>query len=102
MQPGGTEVIHVNFRSAEVDPVYFPQYEVIGDIGNAIWQIKEDILPQSSWDFQAMHAARDAEVAHTRQVRDRPALPDLPADPGQADPRRHAARRHHLPRQRRL
>src|SRR5881394_4235138 len=27
MQPGGTEVIHVNFRSAEVDPVYFPQYE---------------------------------------------------------------------------
>jgi acetolactate synthase I/II/III large subunit len=66
MQVGGTEVIHVSFRSAEVDPVYFPQYEVIGDIGNAIWQIKEDILPQASWDFSKMHAARDAEVAHTK------------------------------------
>lgn len=28
MVRGGTEVIHVNFRSAEVDPVYFPQIEV--------------------------------------------------------------------------
>jgi len=64
MQRGGTEVIHINFRSAEVDPVYFPQYEVIGDIGNAIWQIKEDILPQSGWDFSAMMKAREAEVAH--------------------------------------
>ncbi|WP_293676487.1 acetolactate synthase large subunit [uncultured Phenylobacterium sp.] len=66
MEVGGTEVIHISFRSAEVDPVYFPQYEVIGDIGNAIWQIKEDILPQASWDFSKMHAARDAEVAHAK------------------------------------
>ncbi|WP_397400106.1 acetolactate synthase large subunit [Phenylobacterium sp.] len=65
MQPGGTEVIHINFRSAEVDPVYFPQYEVIGDIGNAIWQIKEDILPQAGWDFSAMFKARAAEVEHS-------------------------------------
>ncbi|MBW8814238.1 MAG: acetolactate synthase large subunit, partial [Caulobacterales bacterium] len=65
MQAGGTEVIHINFRSAEVDPVYFPQYEVIGDIGNAIWQLKEDILPQGAWDFSRMFKAREAEVAHT-------------------------------------
>ncbi|WP_293898541.1 acetolactate synthase large subunit [Phenylobacterium sp.] len=65
MQAGGTEVIHINFRSAEVDPVYFPQYEVIGDIGNAIWQLKEDILPQAGWDFSHMYRARAAEVAHT-------------------------------------
>ena len=64
MQQGGAEVIHINFRSAEVDPVYFPQYEVIGDIGNAIWQIKEDILPQPGWDFSAMMKARAAEVEH--------------------------------------
>lgn len=64
MQRGGAEVIHINFRSAEVDPVYFPQYEVIGDIGNAIWQIKEDILPQASWEFSDMYKARAAEVEH--------------------------------------
>ena len=65
MQRGGAEVIHINFRSAEVDPVYFPQYEVIGDIGNSIWQLKEDILPQPDWNFAAMMKARAAEVAHT-------------------------------------
>ena len=65
MQRGGAEVIHINFRSAEVDPVYFPQYEVIGDIGNSIWQLKEDILPQPVWNFAAMMKARAAEVAHT-------------------------------------
>lgn len=64
MQRGGAEVIHVNFRSAEVDPVYFPQYEVIGDIGNAIWQLKEDVLPQANWDFSAMYKARAAEIEH--------------------------------------
>ena len=65
MQEGGAEVIHVNFRSAEVDPVYFPQYEVIGDIGNSIWQLKEDILPQAGWDFSRMMKARAAELEHT-------------------------------------
>ncbi len=64
MKTGGTEVIHINFRTAEVDPVYFPQLEVIGDVGNAIWQIKEDIMPQAHWDFDFMLKARAAEIAH--------------------------------------
>jgi acetolactate synthase-1/2/3 large subunit len=63
MRDGGAEVIHVNFRSAEVDPVYFPQIEVIGDIGNAIWQMKEEILP-GAWNFDRMLAARQAEIEH--------------------------------------
>ena len=49
---GGTEVIHVSTKTAEVDPVYFPQIEVIGDIANAIWQIKEDIVPQRHLEFR--------------------------------------------------
>jgi len=65
MQPGGAEVIHINFRSAEVDPVYFPHYEVIGDIANAIWQLKETIKPQAGWDFSLMMKARAAEIEHT-------------------------------------
>ena len=64
MKPGGTEVIHVNFRSAEVDPVYFPQIEVIGDVGNAVWQMKEDIMRQGHWQFDKMLAARAHEIAH--------------------------------------
>ena len=65
MKPGGADVIHVSFRSAEVDPVYFPQIEVVGDIANAIWQIKESLEPQTHWSFASMQRARHAEVAHT-------------------------------------
>jgi acetolactate synthase-1/2/3 large subunit len=68
MKQGGTDVIHISSRSAEVDPVYFPQIEVIGDIANAIWQMKEDIVPQGTWKFAPMLKARAAEVAHTAGI----------------------------------
>jgi acetolactate synthase-1/2/3 large subunit len=64
MQQGGTEVIHVSTKTAEVDPVYFPQIEVIGDIANAIWQIKESIAPQPGWSFEPMLCARAAGIEH--------------------------------------
>ncbi|MBA6413419.1 acetolactate synthase large subunit [Parahaliea sp. F7430] len=66
--PEGTQVIHISFRSAEVDPVYFPQLEVIGDIANAIWQIKSGLAegPRPNWDFARMKAVKkhhDANIA---------------------------------------
>jgi acetolactate synthase-1/2/3 large subunit len=68
MKKGGAEVVHVSSNTAAVDPVYFPQIEVIGDIANAIWQMKEDIVPQASWDFARMLKARAAELAHTASI----------------------------------
>jgi acetolactate synthase I/II/III large subunit len=78
MKPGGAEVIHVSTRSAEVDPVYFPQIEVVGDIANAVWQMKEDIVPSSRWDFSAMHRFREAEIAHTASLDDDARFPIFP------------------------
>lgn len=68
MQPGGTQVIHISSKTAEVDPVYFPQIEVIGDIANAIWQIKQDIVPNGGWKFDAILTARKGEIAHTASI----------------------------------
>ncbi|MBV7555149.1 acetolactate synthase large subunit [Pseudomonas sp. PDM28] len=67
MVRGGTEVIHVSFRSAEVDPVYFPQIEVVGDIANAIWEINEALVPQPTWDFKRLLAIREANEAHVAE-----------------------------------
>ena len=78
MTTGSTEVIHVSMNSAEVDPVYFPQIEVIGDIGNAIWQMKEDIVPSGSWNFDAMYKARRAEEEHTDSMDDDMRCPIYP------------------------
>lgn len=64
----GPKVIHISTKTAEVDPVYFPHIEVIGDIANAIWQIKEEIKPSSSWSFDDMMAYRAAEVEHTNRL----------------------------------
>lgn len=37
----------------QVDPVYFPHLEVVGDIGNAIWQIKESLADWTpTWDLR--------------------------------------------------
>ncbi|MET0365936.1 MAG: acetolactate synthase large subunit [Sphingobium sp.] len=68
MRSGGTPVIHVSNRSAEVDPVYFPEIEVIGDIANAIWQMKEDIVPAAKWNFANMLSYRKAELEHTAKL----------------------------------
>ncbi len=68
MREGGPQVIHVSTRTAEVDPVYFPQIEVIGDIANAVWQMKEDIVPQGKWKFDHMLAYRKGEVDHTDKL----------------------------------
>lgn len=64
MTPGGVEVIHVNFNSASVDPVYFPQVEVIGDIANSVWQIEEQISRQTHWDFTRFMEVRSALIQH--------------------------------------
>ncbi|HEY0012847.1 MAG TPA: acetolactate synthase large subunit [Allosphingosinicella sp.] len=79
MQPGGTQVIHVSTKTAEVDPVYFPQVEVIGDIANAIWQINEAVTPSPAWAFDAMLRARAAEVEHTASMCDDMRFPIFPA-----------------------
>ena len=64
MEQDGVKVIHINFSSAVVDPVYFPQLEVVGDIANSIWQIKERILPQGAWDFSFLLKVKEACEAH--------------------------------------
>ena len=66
MRENGLQVIHVNFSSAAVDPVYFPQLEVIGDIGNSLWQIWRRIEPQAHWSFDyfvRVKAWADAKLA---------------------------------------
>lgn len=78
MVRGGTEVIHINFRSAEVDPVYFPQIEVVGDIANAVWQIGEALSIPEHWDFGRLMAIREANEEHIIEGADDNRFPIYP------------------------
>lgn len=78
MQPGGATVVHVNFNSAQVDPVYFPQIELVGDIANSLWQLKERLEPQEHWSFADFHRVRDALQAHIAEGERDDRFPILP------------------------
>lgn len=43
------QIIHIDFHPSEVDAHYRPEVEVVGDLGNALWQMNE----------QLTHAHRD-------------------------------------------
>lgn len=78
MHEDGVKVIHLNFSSAEVDPVYFPQVEVIGDIANALWRISEGITPQEHWNFERFLTVKAAGDAHLLEGADDPRFPLYP------------------------
>src|SRR5690606_6771390 len=78
MKLGGTKVIHINFTSSSVDPVYFPQAEVVGDIANSIWQIKERLTPQETWDFSGFHAVNERLTSHLLEGTEDDSFPIIP------------------------
>jgi acetolactate synthase-1/2/3 large subunit len=79
MKEGGFEVIHINFIPAKMDPVYFPQAEVIGDIANSIWRLVSTITPQKHWDFKSFKDVKsvlDEHISRNTQADDFPMLPE--------------------------
>ncbi|MFT4512549.1 MAG: acetolactate synthase-1/2/3 large subunit [Planctomycetota bacterium] len=78
MTEDGVMVVHINFFSAKVDPVYFPQIEVVGDIANSIWRITESVTPQKDWDFAFCQKIRAAATAHWAERSDDPNVPICP------------------------
>lgn len=51
MEAAGVKVIHVNFSTAEVDDVYFPQLELVGDIASSFQQLTAKIDASEGHDF---------------------------------------------------
>jgi acetolactate synthase-1/2/3 large subunit len=78
MRPEGQEVIHVNYSPAQVDPVYFPRHQVIGDLANAIWQLSEAVVPSARWEKKCFLEARDALRDSMAEQSDSDAFPVKP------------------------
>ncbi len=78
MERGERQVIHINFSSAVVDPVYFPQTELVGDIANTIWQLNAEVEPQQGWDFTRFMEVRAAMAEQIGEGADDPRFPVYP------------------------
>lgn len=77
MEKGGKQVIHINFSAANIDDVYFPQLNVVGDISDSIRSLTEK-LGKLNQDFSFFQRVRDEVDSHvTKYFNDRrfPVLP---------------------------
>jgi len=78
MTRGGAEVIHINFSPAQVDEVYFPTLEVVGDVASTICRLTKLCEPQDHWDFNYYQEVKQQIEAHIADGKDDARFPVLP------------------------
>jgi len=78
MQEGGTKVIHVNFFPAQIDEVYFPQLNVIGDIATSIKEIASHITDTNNWDLSYYDRIKEEVDSHLCKYSEDERFPVLP------------------------
>ena len=64
MEPGGTKVIHINNFSANVDEVYFPQLELVGDIASTIETLTEKLKGAGRWECRYFGQVKEKIEKH--------------------------------------
>ena len=78
MEVGGTQVIHINYFSAHVDDVYFPQLELTGDIASSIESLVERVQPEGRWNFSFYERIKKAVETHVEDKSGVDGFPILP------------------------
>ena len=73
------KVIHLNFFPAEVDDVYFPQLNVIGDIANGVKELTESLKPYANtWNTDLFLKIKENVSTHLAKYRNDNRFPVLP------------------------
>jgi len=67
LTPERHTVIHINFYQADIDDVYIPSHEVVGDISHTLWAMTEQISPKKTWNFDAFFELQKKLRAHSKQ-----------------------------------
>ena len=78
MVKGGRTVIHVNFFPAQVDDVYFPQLNVVGDIATSVKHIAYHLSDTSNWDLSYFERIKNEVDAHLSKYAKDNRFPLLP------------------------
>ncbi|MAO94990.1 MAG: acetolactate synthase large subunit [Citromicrobium sp.] len=78
MEPDGQTVIHINYKAAEVDQVYFPQLEVIGDIAGSVERLGKRLDGKLNCDRSYYTALHKEIASHLRETSDDDRFPMVP------------------------
>ncbi|MBF0368627.1 MAG: acetolactate synthase large subunit [Magnetococcales bacterium] len=71
-------VIHINFYSASIDDVYFPNLEVVGDISQTLDLLTARVTPSSEWDFAYFKRVATEHHKQVQEKNDDDSFPLLP------------------------
>lgn len=77
LTPQTHKVIHLNFYAAEVDDVYLPTLEVLGDIATSLESLTENVKVQN-WDFEYFQRVRSKMKLQLAEKSDSDAFPIKP------------------------
>ena len=78
MEPGGQTVIHINYKAAEVDQVYFPQLEVIGDIAGSVERLGNRLDGKLQCDSSDYTVLDHEFASHISETSDDERFPMVP------------------------
>jgi acetolactate synthase-1/2/3 large subunit len=78
MEAGGKKVIHVNYKSAQVDQVYFPQVEVVGDLARSIKKLHDALGDEVKFDTSYFKTIKAEVETHLSEGVDDPRFPVTP------------------------
>ncbi len=78
MEVGGTQVIHINFFPAEIDQIYFPQLNIVGDIAVSVQKLSQAIKDKSNWDLSYFKMVQEEVESHLSTYSKDSRFPILP------------------------
>lgn len=78
MKRDGMKVVHIDYSNARIDDIYFPQYEVIGDIAENLLALTAEIKPCDNQDAGHFKRIRSEIENHVYSCNKNDAFPSTP------------------------
>ncbi|HIP37824.1 MAG TPA: acetolactate synthase large subunit [Desulfocapsa sulfexigens] len=78
MNMGTMKVVHINFAPADIDEVYFPQHEVLGDIGHTLHALKNALSDMDRKDNKFFHSVHTGLNTYVYQNQGHDCFPSTP------------------------
>lgn len=78
MSIGGAKVIHINHFSSNIDEVYFPQLDVVGDIAGSIEKLTQKLEKSKNWDFSYFERVKNEVELHLKERSEDVRFPVIP------------------------
>jgi acetolactate synthase I/II/III large subunit len=78
MSIGGAKVIHINHFSSNIDEVYFPQLDVVGDIAGSIEKLTQKLEKSKNWDYSYFERVKTEVELHLKEKSEDSRFPVIP------------------------